>query len=218
MIELADLFGAALSVTNPVLAWLRDRFMLAVKDVPSVRDYVLQMKFKPMPRIERGVVSKPADARVDARLDARVGRMFIQPPVERPDGTVVKLDEALGPGFALLSWQADLATSLEPALRSDLNRLGCRTIAAARSRSLQAMQLKGEPRDGVDIVEDVENGLHGWFTACGADWVLLRPDRVVAAIGRAVTMARDLRTFCDRWLAPPAIPPAMPPSTQPQPH
>jgi 3-(3-hydroxy-phenyl)propionate hydroxylase len=232
MIELADLFGAALSVTNPVLAWLRDRFMLAVKDLPSVRDYVLQMKFKPMPRIERGVVLKPADARAqspqyappdgrpntrtdprvdarrDARLDARVGRMFVQPPVERLDGTVVKLDEALGPGFALLSWQADLATPLDTALRSDLHRLGCRAIAAARSRSLQAMQLKAMAREGVDVVEDVENSLHGWFNACGADWVLLRPDRVVAAIGRAATLAHDLRTFCDRWLAPPAAPQA----------
>ena len=200
MIELADLFGAALSVTNPVLAWLRDRFMLAVKDLPSVRDYVLQMKFKPMPRITQGVIHKAHSA----RLDERVGRLFVQPPVEQLDGSVVKLDEVLGPGFALLTWQRDLVTPLPQQVRRDLQHLGCRPVVAARSRSLQALQLKAAPPEGVVLVEDVENGLHLWFSACGADWVLIRPDRMVAALGTAETMARDLTAFCERWLPPAA--------------
>ena len=200
MIELADLFGAALSVTNPVLAWLRDRFMLAVKDLPSVRDYVLQMKFKPMPRITQGVIHRSHSA----RLDERVGRLFVQPPVEQLDGSVVKLDEVLGPGFALLTWQRDLLTPLPAQVRRDLQRLGCRPVVAARSRSLQALQLTAAPPEGVVLVEDVENGLHLWFSACGADWVLIRPDRMVAALGTAETMARDLAAFCERWLPPAA--------------
>ncbi len=200
MIELADLFGAALSVTNPVLAWLRDRFMLAVKDLPSVRDYVLQMKFKPMPRITQGVIHKAHGA----RLDERVGRLFVQPPVEQLDGSVVKLDEVLGPGFALLTWQRDLLTPLPPQVRRDLQRLGCRPVVAARSRSLQALQLKAAPPEGTVLVEDVENGLHLWFSACGADWVLIRPDRMVAALGTAETLERDLAAFCERWLPPAA--------------
>ena len=200
MIELADLFGAALSVTNPVLAWLRDRFMLAVKDLPSVRDYVLQMKFKPMPRITHGVILKAHSA----RLDDRVGRMFVQPPVERLDGSVVKLDEVLGPGFALLTWQHDLLTALSPQVRGELQRLGCRPVAAARSRSLQALQMKAATPAGAVLVEDVENGLHLWFSASGADWVLIRPDRMVAALGSAQTLERDLAAFCAQWL-PPAV-------------
>ena len=196
MIELADLFGAALSVTNPVLAWLRDRFMLAVRNLPSVRDYVLQMKFKPMPRFSRGVVLGAATP----RLDERVGRMFIQPPVERADGAAVKLDEALGPGFALLAWQHDPGPALSAATRAALGRLGCRVLAAARSRSLQAMQLKAAPSPGVEVVEDAENALHLWFAACGADWVLLRPDRYVAALGTRASMAGELETFLQQWL------------------
>ena len=198
MIELADLFGAALSVTNPLLAWLRDRFMLAVRNLPSVRDYVLQMKFKPMPRISRGVVLAAATP----RLDERVGRMFIQPPVERGDGSVVKLDDALGPGFALLCWQNDPGPALPAALRAALERLGCRVIAAARSRGLQAMQMKAAPSPGVEVVEDAENALHLWFAASGADWVLLRPDRYVAALGPLAALPRDLETFLQQWLPP----------------
>lgn len=198
MIELADLFGAALSVTNPVLAWLRDRFMLAVRNLPSVRDYVLQMKFKPMPRFNRGVVLGAATP----RLDERVGRMFVQPPVERADGATVKLDEALGAGFALLAWQHDPGPALPAATRAALGRLGCRVLAAARSRSLQAMQLKAAPSPGVEVVEDAENALHLWFAACGADWVLLRPDRYVAALGTRASMAGGLETFLHQWLPP----------------
>lgn len=196
MIELADLFGAALSVTNPVLAWLRDRFMLAVKNLPSVRDYVLQMKFKPMPRITQGVIQKAHSA----RLDERVGRLFVQPPVEHLDGGVVKLDEVLGPGFALLTWQCDLFTALSAPMRGELQRLGCLPVVATRSRSLQALQLKAAPPQGAVLVEDVENGLHLWFSACGADWVLVRPDRMVAALGTAQTLERDLAAFCERWV------------------
>lgn len=198
MIELADLFGAALSVTNPVLAWLRDRFMLAVRNLPSVRDYVLQMKFKPMPRFNRGVVLGAATP----RLDERVGRMFVQPPVERADGATVKLDEALGAGFALLAWQHDPGPGLPAATRAGLGRLGCRVLAAARSRSLQAMHLKAAPSPGVEVVEDAENALHLWFAACGADWVLLRPDRYVAALGTRASMAGELETFLQQWLPP----------------
>lgn len=196
MIELADLFGAVLSQTHPVLAWLRDRFFLAIRDIPRVRDYVLQMKFKPMPRFSRGVVL-PAG---DAALDGFVGRMFIQPRVDVARGQVQRLDEVLGSGFALLTWQHNLLAGTSPALRGALARLGCSCTAAARSKSLQAMQLQAQPVPGVQAVEDHENALHFWFQKTGADWVLLRPDRYVAALGRAADLERSIQAFCGQFL------------------
>ena len=74
--------------TSRVKAWLRDRFFLAIRDIPRVRDYVLQMKFQPMPRFSRGVVL-PAG---DAALDGFVGRMFIQPRVDVARGQVQRLE------------------------------------------------------------------------------------------------------------------------------
>jgi len=41
MIDLADLFGAMLSLCNPFLAWLRDVFFLTIRHIPSLRDWVL---------------------------------------------------------------------------------------------------------------------------------------------------------------------------------
>lgn len=201
MIELADLFGAALSITNPLLAWLRDRFMLAIKDIHGVRDYILQMKFKPMPRFTQGVVQGALEGGAAAPL---VGRMFIQPRVERADGRVERLDEALGPGFALLTWQHDLVGGASPALRGLLQRLACRPVAAARGRSLQAMQLRAAAVAGCEVIEDHENLLHFWFQRAAVDWVLLRPDRYVAALGTATELDSRLHSFCDRFL--PAVP------------
>ena len=199
MIELADQFGAALSITHPLLAWLRDRFMLAIKDIHGVRDYILQMKFKPMPRFTEGVVQGAQQSGPGAAL---VGRMFIQPRIEREDGRVERLDEALGQGFALLTWQHDLAGAATPALRTLLRRLGCRPVAAARSRSLQAMQLRAATVSGCEVIEDNENLLHFWFQRAGVDWVLLRPDRYVAALGIAAELEPRLRSFCERFVPP----------------
>lgn len=196
MIALADLFGAALSMRSPWKAWLRDRVMLALRHLPAARDYVLQMKFKPMPRFTEGVV---VDARARAMAD-RVGRMFIQPRVALPCGLVVKLDEALGAGFALLTWQRDLAAGLAPDLHQRLDRLGARVVVAARARSVQSMQLKVAPRAGVQVVEDEENALHFWFQRTDADWVLLRPDRFVAAIGTSGDLDLMLQSFCQAFV------------------
>ena len=161
------------------------------------------MKFKPMPRFSRGVVQ----AAGDAALDGFVGRMFIQPRVDLARGQVLRLDEVLGSGFALLTWQRNLLADTSPALRAALLRLGCSCTAAARSKSLQAMQLQSRPVPGVQAVEDHENALHFWFQKTGADWVLLRPDRYVAAIGRADDLERSIDAFC-RQFVPESGPPA----------
>jgi len=192
MIDLADMFGALLSVTTPWKAWLRDRLLLAVRKVPSVRDYILQMKFKPMPRFTRGVVLNAGDP---AMAD-RVGRMFIQPRVEMPDGTAVKLDDALGSGFALVTWQRDLVGNGSTDLRRHLSQLGASALAAARGKSVQAMRMKAADAKDVLVVEDYENALHFWFQRTGTDWVLLRPDRFVAALGKAGELEETIARFC----------------------
>ncbi|MBL0422917.1 bifunctional 3-(3-hydroxy-phenyl)propionate/3-hydroxycinnamic acid hydroxylase [Ramlibacter sp. AW1] len=198
MIELADLFGAVLSITQPATAWLRDRLLLALRHVPALRDYVLQMKFKPMPRFTEGVVLNASGPRAD-----RVGRMFIQPRVECEDGRVLRLDDVLGPGFALLTWQRELVSGGPPALRQRLAALDAQVVTATRGRSVQSMRLKAAPPPDVRLIEDYENALHFWFQRAGADWVLLRPDRYVAALGTADELPLCIEAFCHAF-APPA--------------
>lgn len=198
MIDLADLFGAVLSQRNPLLAWARDRFFMAIRGIPRLRDHVLQMKFKPMPRFTRGVVQDSGQA-----SDSAVGRMFIQPRVEQ-DGRQLPLDDAIGPRWVLLSWRHDVLAGATAQVLEPLDRLGCTQLVGVRSRSglheLRGLQVPGRTR----LVEDAENALQPWFQAHGADWVLLRPDRYVAAMGTRADAAQRLQALCAAWLPPAA--------------
>lgn len=198
MIDLADTFGAVLSQRNRFVAWMRDRFFLSIKNIPKVRDYVLQMKFKPMPRFSKGIVRNG----IDAARNELVGRMFIQPNVEREHGRAQKLDDIVGARFALLSWRSDALVDAPAELRERLVQLGCDHYIAVRSRCAEketGSPLPAQPSG--TLIQDLENTLHFWFQGKGVDWVLIRPDRFVAAVGRVDDAVRELSGFCDAVLA-----------------
>ncbi len=199
MIDLADMFGAVLSQRNRFVAWMRDRFFLSIKNIPKVRDYVLQMKFKPMPRFSKGIVRNSEDA---ARNEL-VGRMFIQPNVELERGRQQKLDDVVGARFALLSWRSDALAGVPEGLRERLAQIGCDHYIAVRSRC--ADRETGSPlpaQPSGTLIQDLENTLHFWFQGKGVDWVLIRPDRFVAAVGATADADRELSAFCETVLGP----------------
>lgn len=199
MIDLADTFGAMLSQRNRFVVWMRDRFFLSIRNIPKVRDYVLQMKFKPMPRFSKGIVRNSGEA---ARNDL-VGRMFIQPNVEFERGRPQKLDDVVGPFFGLLSWRSDALADAPTELRERLARLGCNHYIAVRSRcgdKEAGLSLPEQPSGA--LIQDLENTLHFWFQGKDIDWVLIRPDRFVAAVGRAGDAVRELSAFCEAVQAP----------------
>jgi 3-(3-hydroxy-phenyl)propionate hydroxylase len=193
MIDLADLFGAVLSQKNRLLAWCRDKFFLAIKDIPRVRDYVLQMKFKPMPSFHSQAVMQ-GDPR---NRDDLVGRMFLQSLVENGEGEVMRLDDLCGSRFTLLSWRCDVlpAATVDPDLRRRMQAFGCDYLQGVRSRS----GARGVPLTGSGaVIQDHENKLNAWFKEKGVDWVLLRPDRFIAAAGRADDAPAVMQLFLDR--------------------
>lgn len=89
-----------------------DRFLGLARYAPGLKDYILQMRFKPMPSYTRGVVlpGAPGDA---------VGRMIAQPDVETADGVRRKLDDVLGPWFSIVGWQCDPQACLSDDDRAD---------------------------------------------------------------------------------------------------
>lgn len=202
MIDLADMFGAVLSQRNRFVAWMRDRFFLAIKNIPSVRDYVLQMKFKPMPRFSRGVVLNSGQT----RQDEIVGRMFIQPHVDARDGLGERrLDDVVGGRFVLLSWRCDPLGGLAPGLAAELEQLGCVRIAGVRARTSSEESARcGIDDQNLQVIEDVENALQLWFQSKAVDWVLIRPDRYVAAAGKFQDANTQLQQFCQQLLPDPS--------------
>ncbi|HJV71685.1 bifunctional 3-(3-hydroxy-phenyl)propionate/3-hydroxycinnamic acid hydroxylase [Ideonella sp.] len=189
MIDLADTFGALLMPTNRVKAWLRDAFFSAIRLWPGIRDYVLQMRFKPMPSYRQGVVVAPEGA------DA-VGRMLIQPDVEDASGARRKLDDVLGPWFAVLGWQLDPRGALSPDDRQFWVDLGARFVQVRRSRCADMPASKDDA--GSACVQDVDNSLADWFAAHPGTMLVVRPDRYIAAQfnpDQASSVTRQFRAF-----------------------
>ena len=56
MIDLSTMVGRVISPTNRRVATARDALIRSASIVPSLKRYVLEMRFKPMPRYEQGAV------------------------------------------------------------------------------------------------------------------------------------------------------------------
>jgi 3-(3-hydroxy-phenyl)propionate hydroxylase len=204
MIDLADTFGAMLMPTNRAHAWLRDRFFSLMRLLPGVKDYVLQMRFKPMPRYQAGGV-------VDADGGPMVGRMLIQPDVEDASGARRKLDDVLGPWFALLGWQTDPQAALSADERAFWRDLGARFVRIDRARSGAGPGQGASAAEGTVCVEDIDNHFADWIAAHPGRLIVLRPDRYIAAHCDAAQLPGVTRRFAAFTRAP-----ARPPQPQPQ--
>ena len=81
MIDLSTMVGRVISPTNRRVAALRDRVIHAASVVPALKRYVLEMRFKPMPRYHEGAVFH-SEPRSDT---SPTGTLFIQPRVDTRD-------------------------------------------------------------------------------------------------------------------------------------
>jgi 3-(3-hydroxy-phenyl)propionate hydroxylase len=188
MIDLADLFGAMLMPTSRLKAWLRDRFFSAVRLLPGVRNYVLQMRFKPMPRYDQGLVVKSPGTPM-------VGRMLIQPDVEDASGVRRKLDDVLGKGFAVIGWQTDPQSAMDDGDRAFWRALDAHFVRIDRARCGSAPGMRLCSTHGTTCVEDVDNQFADWIAAHPGNVIVLRPDRYIAAQCAAAELPEATRQF-----------------------
>lgn len=179
MIDLSVAAGRIFAPTNKAVAWLRDRVALALNAIPPVKQYFVQMRFKPMPRFTRGIVLAGSDGKPAGRA---TGRLFPQPVVLTPEGARSRLDDQIGLRFAVLSWGTDPQVHMAPHVRQWWDEMGAAMIAVIPTTQMDNFQGKVLP--GTTLVGDLDDVLHDWFAAQDADGsvVIIRPDRFVAAI------------------------------------
>jgi 3-(3-hydroxy-phenyl)propionate hydroxylase len=97
LIRLALNLGIVMAPSSRVSAWFWQSFLAMTAHVPPLRDYFLEMKFKPKPRFSHGLLG-PRDRL--GKYSVR-GRMMPQPLVRSAAG-VQRLDELIGNRFALI--------------------------------------------------------------------------------------------------------------------
>ena len=174
MIDLSTLVGRVISPTNRHVATLRDRVIRAASVVPTLKRYVLEMRFKPMPRYDTGAVvhNESASAVPPA------GTLFIQPAVDTRVAQNVLLDEILGTGFAVLAWNNNPRALLSVDTYTRWKTLGASFIEARPNTQLH---WSGHDDPGVTIVGDRTGALKKFFDAHTESVLFLRPDRCIAA-------------------------------------
>ncbi|WP_334176686.1 bifunctional 3-(3-hydroxy-phenyl)propionate/3-hydroxycinnamic acid hydroxylase [Pseudoxanthobacter sp.] len=174
MIELSQTAGRIFSPTNRLVAGARDALTLVLNRIPPVKRYFLEMRFKPMPRYKVGALV----AAETGGAESPVGKLFIQPRVRTADGAVLKLDDVVGSGFALIAWGLDPLYWLGTDARAILQNLGVRLICAVPEVQRAYAQAEW---NGVTVVGDIDGRLKEWFGGGRDPILILRPDRFVGA-------------------------------------
>ncbi|ORB28285.1 bifunctional 3-(3-hydroxy-phenyl)propionate/3-hydroxycinnamic acid hydroxylase [Mycolicibacterium parafortuitum] len=174
MIDLSTMVGRVISPTNRKVAALRDRVIHAASAVPSLKRYVLEMRFKPMPRYQQGAVYHHPQA----AANSPTGTLFIQPRVDTRDAQNVLLDEVLGTGFAVLCWSNNLRAVLGNDTFEQWKALGARFVEV---RPMSQLRWPGHDDPDVIVVGDRAGALKSWFDVYTDSVLFLRPDRCIAA-------------------------------------
>jgi 3-(3-hydroxy-phenyl)propionate hydroxylase len=163
-IRSSEKLGRIVMTTSERLARSRDRLVRAALSTEAGRDFLENMRYRPVARIETGMVV-PGDG---------AGEAIAQPRVF--DGSahrMVLFDDVLGPGWALIGVDV---TGPEWARVASVGR---------RMRATRAHVELGEtfPRDtdGAIVLIDLDGRLIEAFAPHRGRFLLVRPDRFVAA-------------------------------------
>lgn len=171
LIKLALNLGVVMAPATVLRARLISAAFALVGLVPSLRDYFLQMRFKPKPRFTQGLVLPEGKA---GKLAC--GQMFPQPLLTDAQGHVQLLDASIGAGFALIQYG-------DPALqRLDELRHGLWDHLEAKRILILPAHFQALPSlPGCTVLQDHEDALKE-LLGDSHTFVLLRPDRYVAAL------------------------------------
>lgn len=200
MVEFATGVGRLYHPLNRLTEGVRNALFRGVQKVPGGRDYILQMKYKPVPRYQQGFVL--SEGKADKA--SLVGRAFPQPTVETLDGKRLRLDDILGQRIAVLGLVPGVAEAISTQTGSRLaTHGGCVVQSHVPPSYRRAGQFDPATRahgDELPIVDlyDLDGSLRDLQLARAADEVyIIRPDRYVAATCRRADVERVVGTLVD---------------------
>jgi 3-(3-hydroxy-phenyl)propionate hydroxylase len=188
MVNLSTLVGRFVSPRNKTVAAARNAGIRALGTIPSLKHYLTSMRFKPMPKFDRGALSTVGV--VSGR--SPVGRLFIQPRVRTTDRSNVLLDDVLGQGSALVVWNNNPRKILDQASQELLSRLNVRLVEI---RPVQQMSWSNGATQPDIVIGDSDGKMQAWFEAHKESVVFVRPDHVVGGASRAQDASQMVRAL-----------------------
>jgi 3-(3-hydroxy-phenyl)propionate hydroxylase len=166
-VRMSEQLGRLVMTTRPGLAQARDAAVSRALATPAGRKYFGEMRYRPPQRYTDGLVLP--------HKDFPTGAVIGQPLVfDTGRHQVSRLDEVLGAGWALLG--VGIAESCWDAVEPISTALAAPTLEVSVDDYL--------PRTSRRLLLDVDGGLIREFGDYSGTFVLLRPDRIVAAAWR----------------------------------
>ncbi|MTD55259.1 bifunctional 3-(3-hydroxy-phenyl)propionate/3-hydroxycinnamic acid hydroxylase [Amycolatopsis pithecellobii] len=166
-VRLSERLGRIVMTTDTRLAARRDAYFAAALRDPGTRAFFEEMRYRPAHRYRDGLIAGHPDG-------PEIGVMIGQPRVfDTSTGSVRRLDDALGTGWALLG------------VGVPADRIAATT--AIRSLPVSVAQVAVDdrlPSAPGQILVDVDGQLDAEFAPYRGHLVLVRPDRFVAAAWR----------------------------------
>jgi 3-(3-hydroxy-phenyl)propionate hydroxylase len=173
LIRLALNLGIVMAPSSRFSAFAWQTFFKFAKHVAPLREFFMQMKFKPKPRFSSGLLG-PKD---ELGRHSLSGRMLPQPLVRTKDGNTTLLDELIGQRFALVEYEP-LASGTGKLTASLWERLNAVHIRIYPSN----FDLSNAPADTMTSrsVVDVNDTLRAPLAHHVGRIILTRPDRYAA--------------------------------------
>lgn len=198
MTDLSTWVGRAVSMRNRAAVAARNAFFRSLTAIPKAKAYVVTMRFKPMPTLTTGALTTVGGVSAPPTS----GRLFVQPTVATRTAPVVKLDDVLGPWFALIAWNNDPRAILDDDALRALTALDARLVTVRPLTQLHWEEPGRDLDDSVVVVGDVDGSLKKWFDAHPESVLLVRPDRIVGGASRAYAASEMVRAFLKTIGAP----------------
>ncbi len=190
MIDVSVAMGKIFSPPNALLRLVRNLAFAAAARVPSWRDWIATMRWKPMPRMEQGALV-PATS---IRGVSPVGTIFRQVPLEDAQGRPVQSDDAFGPGFALVSWGSDPANYFAADTARLLEGMGAKAFTIFPACQRQVVLAR---QGGSIPLFDPSGAAKALFDGAEHSVFLVRPDRIVGAAGTPIEAAGMIEAMAE---------------------
>jgi len=180
VVATAKEFGKIIGELDLAAAKARDRRLLA--ELRAGTAETIRQKF--IPDLTSGLIATAAPL---------AGSLFVQPCIVRSDGIVVRLDDLLPPGFAILAASsAPLKWLAEQTRRDWLEHGGALVVVGDKTPT--------EADEEVPTLMEEGQLLRDWLRSVNVEAVVVRPDRYVFGGARTAGQLKELVGRCLRGL------------------
>ncbi|THG32038.1 bifunctional 3-(3-hydroxy-phenyl)propionate/3-hydroxycinnamic acid hydroxylase [Naasia lichenicola] len=174
-VKLSQRLGRVVMTTSTRMAQWRDETIRAALDTATGRKYLEEMRYRPTLAFQAGLVAPHPQ-------HGAVGTVISQPRAFDTEARLPRmLDDVIGRGWALIG------VDVTPDEWADGNALAL--LASARRVHVPTSDHLPRVEPGIRVAIDLDGRLEREFRRFSGRFVLLRPDRVIAAVCTPPTIA-----------------------------